>query len=178
MTADWLTTGEAADRLVDDRLKDGGGKILAGSSLVDERLDIGLCKYTTARCDRIDCLVILGVLVQTGRIRLDERCHLIDKGTGTAGTDSVHTLFYIAALEVDDLGILTAKLDGYIGLWGIKRKRSRYRDNLLHKRNAKMLCERKSAGAGDHRGDGAVTYDVMRLLKKRGQGLLNVYDPP
>ena len=43
-------------------------------------------------------------------------CHLVDKGSGTAGADTVHTLLHITALKIDDLGILTAELDGNIGL--------------------------------------------------------------
>ena len=35
MTADRLTAGKTADRLIDHRLENGGGQILPGSPLVD-----------------------------------------------------------------------------------------------------------------------------------------------
>ncbi len=50
------------------------------------------------------------------RIALPFSCHLVDKRSGTTGTDTVHTLFDVAALKVNDLGVLTAELDGNIGL--------------------------------------------------------------
>ena len=79
MAADRLAAGETGDRLVHNRLKDGGGKVFSGGSLVDQRLDIGLGKDTAARGDRINRLVILGVFVQSCGIGLDQGCHLVDK---------------------------------------------------------------------------------------------------
>ena len=64
----------------------------------------------------INGLVIFRVFVQAGCIGLQKRSHLVDEGTGTAGADTVHTLLHIAALKIDDLGILTAELDGHVGL--------------------------------------------------------------
>ena len=116
MAADRFTAGKAADRLVDHRLENGGGQIFSGSTLVDQRLDIRLGKNAAAGGDRVDGLVIFGVFIQTGRIRLDEGRHLVDKGTGTAGADTVHTLLDISALKIDDLGVLAAELDGNVCL--------------------------------------------------------------
>ena len=95
----------------------------------------------TPQRDRVDGLVILGVFIQTCRIRLDEGCHLVDKRTGTAGTDAVHTLLDIAALKIDDLGILTTELDGNIGLRCIMLQGSGHGDHFLDKRNTEMLGE-------------------------------------
>ncbi len=48
-------------------------------------------------------------------IGFEQRRHLVDKRTGTAGARTIHALFD-AVVKVDNLCILTAKLNGYIGL--------------------------------------------------------------
>ena len=68
--ADWFSAGKTADGLVDHSLENGCGKIFPGSTLVDERLDIGFCENAAAGCNRVDHLVIFGIFVQTGCIRL------------------------------------------------------------------------------------------------------------
>ena len=151
MTADRLTAGKTGNGLVDNRLENGGRQVFLGGSFVDEGLDICLGKYTTSGCDRVDRLVILGIFVQTGGICLDQRSHLVDKGTGTTGTDTVHTLFYVTVFKVDDLGILTTKFNGNVCLWCIVGQGSRDCDNLLDKINAQMLGKCQTAGTGDHR---------------------------
>ena len=50
-------------------------------------------------------------------IGLKQRCHLINKGAGTASADTVHSLLNIPALKINDLGILAAQLDRNIRLW-------------------------------------------------------------
>ena len=39
--------------LVDNCLENGSGKILLGGTIVDQRLDVSLGKYTAARSDRV-----------------------------------------------------------------------------------------------------------------------------
>ena len=119
MTADRLTACQTGDGLVHHSLENRSRQVFLGSTFVDQRLDICLGKYTASGGDRINCLIILCVFVQSGCICLDEGCHLVDKRTCTTGTDTVHTLFHITALEINDLRILTAKLDSNIGLWCI-----------------------------------------------------------
>ena len=68
------------------------------------------------------------------------------KEPGTACTDTVHTLFYVSVFEINDLGILTAKLDGNICLWCQLLQRSRNCNNLLGKRNAQMVGKGQTAG--------------------------------
>ena len=70
VSADRFSTGKTTDGLVDDSLEDGSGEILSGRTFVDERLDICLREYTTACSDRLDRLVIFGVLIQTRCIGL------------------------------------------------------------------------------------------------------------
>ena len=84
-------------------------------------------------------------------------------------TDSVEScLLYtsIAAFEVDDLGILAAKLDGNIRLGRNLLKRSGYRNYLLYKRNAKVVGEGKSAGACDHRMKGKLSKFAISFRQK------------
>ena len=119
MAADRFAAGQTADGLVDNCLENRSRQIFLGGTFVDQRLDIGFCKYAAAGGNRIDCLVIFGIFIQTGSVCLKQGSHLVNKRTGTAGTDAVHTLFDIAAFKINDLGILAAKLDGYICLWCI-----------------------------------------------------------
>ena len=116
VAADWFTAGKTGNGLVDDCLENRSGKILFCCTVVDERLDIRFCEYTAAGSDRVDGLVMFRVLIQAGCIGLQKRSHLVDERTGTAGADTVHTLFDIAAFKIDDFGILAAELDGNVGL--------------------------------------------------------------
>src|SRR5699024_10548146 len=150
---DRLAAGKAADRLVYHCLEDRRRKVLLGGPLVDQRLDIRLCKHTAACRDGIERLVILRVLVEAGCIRLEQGRHLVDKRTGTSGTDSVHTLLYIPAFKINDLGILTAKLDGNVCLRRVILERSGYRDDLLDKWHAQVLGQCQAAAPGDDRRD-------------------------
>ena len=96
-------------------------------------------------------LVIFGVFIQTGGICLQKRRHLVDKGTGTAGTDTVHTLLHISAFKIDDLCVLAAELDGYVRLGSVVLQGCGYGDNLLDKGNAQMFGQGQTAASGDHR---------------------------
>ena len=174
MTADRLAAGKTGNGLVYNCLENGSGKILLGGTVVDQRLDVSLGKYTAAGCDGIKRLVILRIFIQPGGICLKQGSHLIDERTGTSCTDTIHTLFNIAAFEVDDLGILTAKLDGNISLGRNLLKRSGYRNYLLYKRNAKVVGEGKSAGACDYRMKGKFSKFAISFRQKLCQCFLDV----
>ena len=174
MTADRLAAGKTGNGLVYNCLENGSGKILLGGAVVDQRLDVSLGKYAAASCDGIKRLVILRIFIQSGGICLKQGSHLINERTGTACADTIHTLFNIAAFEVDDLGILTAKLDGNISLGRNLLKRSGYRNYLLYKRNAKVVGEGKSAGACDHRMKGKLSKFAISFRQKLCQCFLDV----
>ena len=72
MAADRFTAGQAADGLVDDRLENGGGKILFGSTLVDQGLDIGFCENAAAGGNGVKSFIIFRVFIQAGSVRLKE----------------------------------------------------------------------------------------------------------
>ena len=115
VSADGVTTGKAGDRLVCDGLENGRRNIGGRRALVQQGLDIGFCKHAAARRYRVNLLCILGKVVQTGSIGFEQRCHLVDKRTGTAGACTIHALLD-AVVKVDNLCVLTTKLNSYIGL--------------------------------------------------------------
>ena len=117
MTTDWFTTCQSRNRLIDYCLENRRRKILLCCTIVDQRLNICLCKHTTSCSNRIKSLVILRIFVQSRCICLKQRCHLINEGASTTGADTIHSLFNISALKINDLGILAAKFDRNIRLW-------------------------------------------------------------
>ena len=124
----WLTT---AWKMEADR-----SSLVAPSLMRGWISDLG--ENAAAGRDRIDCLVIFRVLIQTGCVRLKQRSHLINKRAGASGADSVHTLVD-AAGKVNDFRIFAAKLDGNVGLRGIILQGCGNRYNLLDKWNAQMF---------------------------------------
>ena len=174
MAANRLAAGKTGNGLVYNCLENGSGKILLGGTIVDQRLDVSLGKYTAAGCDGVKRFVILRVFVQPGSISLKQGCHLIDERTGTACTDTIHTLFNIAAFKVDDLGVFTAKFNGYISLWCNFLKGSGHCNNLLDKGNAQMIGEGKSTRACDHRMKSKLSKFAVGFFKKLCQCFLDV----
>ena len=150
MSADWLTAGKSAYRLVDHSLKNGSGEILFGGSFINKGLNVGFGKYTASGGYGVQGFVVFGILIKPCRISLKQRGHLINKRTGTACADTVHSLLHIPVFEVNDFGILAAQLDGNIRLRGQILKGGGYSDNFLDKRHAKMVGQRKPAGSGNH----------------------------
>ncbi len=145
MSADWLAACETADSLVYDSLKDRGGQILLGRSVIDQGLDVRLGKNAASCRDRIKRLVIPGILVQTRSVGLKQGRHLVDKGTGAACADAIHALFYISVFKVNNLRVFSAQFNGYVCLGRIVLQSRRNRYNLLDKRNVQMFCESESS---------------------------------
>ena len=108
MPADRLPAGKSADGLVDYCLENGGGQVLLGGAVVDQRLDVRFGKHPASGGNGIKQMVIFGIFVDAAGVRLQKGCHLINKGACAACADAVHALLYVAALEVNDLGILAA----------------------------------------------------------------------
>ena len=168
---DGLAAGQTGDGLLYHRLKDGGGKVGLGGTLVDEGLNVGLGKYAAPGGDGIDFLVVFRLFVQAGGIGLQQCGHLVDESAGAAGADAVHALFQ-TALEIDDFGVLTAQLDGNIGL-GCRLLEGRgHRHHLLHEGDAQRLAQIDGARAGNGGQQGAVAQLSLCLLQKGGQRLL------
>ena len=113
-SGDPASAGEARDGLVHDRLENAGREVFSGHAVIDQRLDIALRKHAASRGDRIDLLISLRILVQTGCVRLQQRRHLVNERARAAGTDAVHALLHL--FQEDDLRILAAKLDHAVRL--------------------------------------------------------------
>ena len=114
VAADGATACQARDGLGHDGLEDGGSHVLGAGALVEQRLDIGLGKDAAAAGNGIDGGGIGRELVEAARVGVQQGCHLIDERARTAGAGAVHALLD-AVVEVDDLGVLAAQLDGDIG---------------------------------------------------------------
>ena len=114
-----------------------------------------------------------GLAVKTRGVGLQKSGHLVDERAGAAGADAVHALLE-PALEVDDLGILAAKLDGDVHLRRDALKRLRDGDDLLHEGNAERLGKVDRARAGGAQRERAFAEHLVRLLQQIGQRALRV----
>ena len=148
VAADRFTAGQAADGLVDDGLKDGGGDIFFRRALIEKGLNIGFGEHAAAGSDGIDYLIVFCQLVKTGGVGLEQKRHLIDKGAGTAGAGAVHPLFRRAA-EISDLGVFSAELNHDIGLWYEGFHRFGAGDYFLNEIHAKVIREAQPSGTGN-----------------------------
>ena len=173
MAADRFAAGKTGDGLVYHRLKNGYRQIFLGRALIDQRLNVCLGEDTTACGDRVDRLIVLGVFIQSGCVRLQKRGHLVNKRTGSSGADAVHSLLDISILKVDDLRVLAAELDGNVGLRSLELQGRGDGNNLLHERNIDVLSQGKAAGSGDDRMNLDVPRYLLRLFEKIREGLLN-----
>ena len=145
MSADRFTACKSGDSLIDYCLENRCGKVFLGGTVIDQRLDVCFGKNTAAGSDRIKGFVILCIFIQSGCIALKKRCHLINKRTCSSGTDTVHSLFNITTLKVDDFGIFASKLNGDVSK-GCKFLKGRGNsDYLLDKRNTQVICQCKAA---------------------------------
>ena len=174
VAADRLAARKSADRLIDDCLENRCGQIRLGGALIDQRLNIGLGKYTAARRDGVERLVILRVLIQAGSIRLKKRRHLVNKRAGTSGADAVHALLNISVFKVNDLRVLAAQLNRHICLRRKELQRCGNGDDLLGKRHLQVLCQGKSSGSGDDRSRGNVSELFASFSKQRCERGLDI----
>ena len=173
VAADGVAAGEAGDRLVGDGLEDGGSDVLAGGALVEQGLDVGLGKDAAAAGDGIDVRGTLRELVEAHGVGLHERGHLVDEGARAAGAGAVHALLD-AVVEVDDLGVLAAELDGAVGLRDERLHGALGGDDLLDELEVEPLGEKHAAGAGDRDAHGRVAEDALGLLEDLARRCLDV----
>ena len=83
-------------------------------------------------------------------------------------------MLHAAAFKIDDLGVLAAKLDGYICLRRIVLQRCGHSDNFLDERHVKVFCQGQAAASRDDRGDVDRAQLVEGASEKVGQGLLDI----
>ena len=173
VAADGTAACEAGDGLHDDGLEDGGGNVFLLRSLVEQRLNIGLGKDAAARGDRVDDGVVAGELVQAGCVRVEQGRHLVDERAGAARAGAVHALLD-AAVEVDDLRVLAAELDGNVGARDDALDGGLVSDDLLDERHAEPVGEQQTARAGDGDGRRTVADLLERLVDDADDGRADV----
>ena len=145
---DGLAAGQTGNGLIHHRLENRSCQISTGGPLVDQGLDIRLGKHAAPGGNGIDLFIVLRRLIQPLGIGLQQRCHLVNKGTGSSGAHAVHP-FLQAAGEIDDLGILTPQLNGHVGLGGTSFQGSGHSHHLLNKFDLHGLTQVDGTGAGD-----------------------------
>ena len=143
-----LAAGKTRNGLIHHSLENGGCQVRLGGSFVDEGLNIRLGKNAAPGGNGIDLFVFPGCLVQAFCIGLQKGGHLVNKRAGASGAHTIHPLVQ-AAPEIDDLGVLAAKLNGHIGLGGCELQSRGHRHDLLHKGDLQCLSQGHGAGACD-----------------------------
>ena len=151
VAADGTAARQARDGLGHDSLEDGGGHVLGASALVEQRLHVGLGKDAAAASDGIDGGGVGREFVKAAGIGVQQGCHLVDERARAAGAGAVHALLD-AVVEVDDLGVLAAQLDGDIGGRDEGLDGTLAGDDLLNKLQVEPLGQQKAARAGDGAG--------------------------
>ena len=116
------------------------------------------------------------VFVQTCCICVQQACHLVDEGTGTAGTYAVHTLFHITAGEINDFRIFAAQFDGNICLGNHGFDGVCCSNHFLDEVYANGFCQRNAAGASDHGCKFTITQFFLSFCQDFFYGFLNVCD--
>ena len=84
-------------------------------------------------------MVIFRIFVKTCGVRLQKRGHLVNKGAGASGTDAVHALLCISVLEINNFGVLTAKLNGNVRLGCFRFQSCGHGHHLLDEGKSQML---------------------------------------
>ena len=132
--------------MIYDSLEDGSSQVCFGGTFIDKRLYIRFGKHSASGGNGIDLLVMRSCLIESCCIGLEKVSHLIDKGTGPAGTDTVHPLVQTVS-EVDDFCIFSAEFNGYICLRRCKMQSGSNGNHFLLKGNAKRFSQIDRAGS-------------------------------
>ncbi len=151
VAADGTAARQARDSLGHNGLEDGSGHVLGAGALVEQRLDVGLGKDAAAAGDGIDGGGVGRKLVEAARVGVQQGCHLIDERACAAGAGAVHALLD-AVVEVDDLGVLAAQLDGDIGGRDEGLDGAFTGNYLLDKLQVEPLRQQQTARAGNGAG--------------------------
>ena len=151
VAADGTAARQARDGLGHDGLEDGGSHVFGAGALVEQRLHVGLGKDAAAAGDGIDGGGVGRELVEAARVGVQQGCHLVDERARAAGAGAVHALLD-PVVEVDDLGVLSAQLDGDIGGRDEGLDGTLAGDDLLDKLQVEPLGQQQAARAGNGAG--------------------------
>ena len=151
VAADGTAARQARDGLGHDSLEDGGGHVLGAGSLVEQRLYVSLGKDAAAAGDGIDGGGVGRELIEAARVGVQQGCHLVDERARAAGAGAVHALLD-TVVEVDDLGVLAAQLDGDVGGRDEGLDGAFAGDDFLDKLQVEPLRQQQTARAGNGAG--------------------------
>ena len=151
VAADGTAARQARDGLGHDSLEDGGRHVLGAGALVEQRLDVGLGKDAAAAGDGIDGGGVGRELVKAAGVGVQQSGHLVDERARAAGAGAVHALLD-AVVEVDDLSVLAAQLDGDIGGRDESLDGALAGNDLLDKLQVEPLGQQQAARAGNGAG--------------------------
>ena len=165
VSADGATAGKAGNGLGCDRAEDRGREVLVRGALVDQWLDIRFREDTAARGDRVELSVRFGQRVQSRGVGVEQRGHLVDEGSGSTRTGSVHSLFR-GGVKVGEFCIFTAQLNNDVHFWVESLSGFRSRDNFLNEGDAHCSGCRQSTRTGDRSLDNQSGVDVLDVLEK------------
>ena len=157
VAVDGAAARQAGDSLRHYRLEDRGGDVLLLRTLVEQGLHVGLGEHAASRCDGVDDGVVLCQLIEARGVCVEQACHLVDEGARATGAGAVHALLD-AAVEVDDLGILSAELDGNVCLGDEGLDGVLVCDDLLDEGHLEPAGEQQAATAGDGHRRGNVSH--------------------
>ena len=165
VAADGVAARQARDGLVRDGLEDRGGDVGGCGTLVEQRLDVGLGEHAAAARDGVDVRGLLGKLVQAAGVGVQKARHLVDERARAARARAVHALLD-AVVEVDDLGVLAAELDGDVGLGDEGLDGALAGDDLLDELEVEPLGKQQAARAGDGDAHGGVAEHGAGALEQ------------
>ncbi len=106
------------------------------------------------------------IRVKPGSVCLQEGSHLVYERTSAAGTDAVHTLFYVPTFKVNNFGILATQFNSDVCLGGIVLQCGGDGNYLLHKRDAQMFGQGEPAGTSYHWRQEHISKNVLRLCQE------------
>lgn len=97
-------------------------------------------EYTAASRNRVQRIRAFGQFVEPYGIRMEQRRHLIDKGSCPAGAGAVHTML-VTACEICDFSVFAAQFDNNVRLRMVRADGLCTGNDLLNKRDMQMVSQ-------------------------------------
>ena len=142
-------------------------------ALIDQWLDIRFREDTAARGDRVELSVRFGQRVQSRGVGVEQRGHLVDEGSGSTRTGSVHSLFR-GGVKVGEFCIFTTQFDDDVDFWVEPLGGFRSGDDFLNEGDAHCAGCRQAARAGDRSLDDESRVDVLDVFEEVSEFGANV----
>ena len=165
VSADGATAGQSRNGLGCDRAEDRGREVLVRGALVDQWLDIRFREDTAARGDGVELGVRFGQRIEPRSIGVEKRRHLVDKGSGSTRTGSVHSLFR-GGVKVGELRIFTAQFDNDVDFWMESLSGFRSGDNFLNEGDFHCSSGRQTTRSGDRGLDDQSRVNILDIFEE------------